>query len=322
MSGVSVNYAVARIRYYEKKLLTKQTYTQMAEAKNAEESFRILSEAGYGEQANVRDFEIVLTEELNKTYELIKSLAPQQRFVDIFLVKNDIHNLKTLIKAEVSGKDGSAYLINSGTIPLDKLKEAVEKRKFSELPKAMGEAVNEAYDIYAKTQNGQTIDIVLDKAAFTLMSLYAKESGIKFVVEYVKRVADLTNLKSFIRVRNMGKPFEAFENVFVTGGALDKEKFKAAFGGDNPALSFKYTDYGAICEEGMNKGFTTFEKLCDNYLMEFAKSGKIYALSAEPLVAYLYAKESEVKTARIIMSGKINSIDADIIKERLREAYV
>jgi len=42
----------------------------------------------------------------------------------------------------------------------------------------------------------------------------------------------------------------------------------------------------------------------------------------EPMVAYIYARETEVKTVRIIMSGKINGIEADIIKERLRDAYV
>ncbi|MFR2550514.1 V-type ATPase subunit [Clostridioides difficile] len=39
-------------------------------------------------------------------------------------------------------------------------------------------------------------------------------------------------------------------------------------------------------------------------------------------MAYLYAKESEIKTIRIILTSKLNNIDADTIKERLRDAYV
>lgn len=56
--------------------------------------------------------------------------------------------------------------------------------------------------------------------------------------------------------------------------------------------------------------------------MEYVKSAKYVALTLEPLIAYIYAKETEIKTVRIIMTSKINDIDSDTIKERLREAYV
>ncbi|MDK2799758.1 MAG: V/A-type H+/Na+-transporting ATPase subunit [Clostridiales bacterium] len=46
------------------------------------------------------------------------------------------------------------------------------------------------------------------------------------------------------------------------------------------------------------------------------------AFGIEPLVAYLMAKENEIKIVRIIMVGKINNISNEIIRERLREAYV
>ena len=72
----------------------------------------------------------------------------------------------------------------------------------------------------------------------------------------------------------------------------------------------------------MPKGFTVFERLCDNFIMSYIKEAKYKSLTMEPMAAYIYARETEVKTVRIIMSGKINGIDADVIKERLRDAYV
>lgn len=72
----------------------------------------------------------------------------------------------------------------------------------------------------------------------------------------------------------------------------------------------------------MDSGFTVFEKLCDDYLMEYVREAKFKPLTLEPLIAYLYAKESEIKTIRIILTSKLNNIDADTIKERLRDAYV
>ena len=59
-----------------------------------------------------------------------------------------------------------------------------------------------------------------------------------------------------------------------------------------------------------------------HFIMSYIKDAKYKSLTMEPMVAYIYARETEVKTVRIIMSGKINGIEADIIKERLRDAYV
>ena len=72
----------------------------------------------------------------------------------------------------------------------------------------------------------------------------------------------------------------------------------------------------------MTSSFTKFEKDCDDYLMSYVKDAKYKSLTPEPIVGYILAKETEVKCVRIIMSCKLNDIDADTIKERVREAYV
>ena len=56
--------------------------------------------------------------------------------------------------------------------------------------------------------------------------------------------------------------------------------------------------------------------------MAFMRDAKYKSLTVEPLLAFLYAVETEVKTVRIIVNGKLNGIDTEVIKERLRDAYV
>ncbi|WP_191980816.1 V-type ATPase subunit, partial [Clostridium haemolyticum] len=68
--------------------------------------------------------------------------------------------------------------------------------------------------------------------------------------------------------------------------------------------------------------FKIFEKLCDNFIMNFIKDAKYISFGPEPLIAYILAKENEIKIIRIIMVGKINNIDSQVIGERLREIYV
>lgn len=316
-------YAVARIRVLEKKLLSNQVLNQMAEEKEPASCFRTLTEYGYDypSELNSIGVEKILSAETEKTYGLIRDLVPNAKFIDVFLYKNDYHNLKVLIKSEVSGVDGEQFLIDGGTEPVGKLKKALLDRNYSDLPPVMGKAIAEAFSAYSKTQSGRVVDMIMDKAAFRQMKEGACESRNQFIIDYVSKLCDLTNLKSFLRIRKMNKDFTTFSSVFVEGGILSLNYFLNAFSMDNPVNSFKATSYGVVCENGMDKGFTEFEKLCDNYIMDYVKDAKFKALTLEPLIAYLYARESEIKTVRIILSGKLNNISSKIIKERVREAY-
>lgn len=64
------------------------------------------------------------------------------------------------------------------------------------------------------------------------------------------------------------------------------------------------------------------EKLIDNYIMNMMRDAKIIPFGVEPVIAYIYAKETEIKIIRIIMVGKLNNIAAEVIRERLRDIYV
>lgn len=317
-------YAVARIRVLEKKLLTNQAMSQMAEEREPAGCFRTLLDYGYESvpEINSLGVEYILSKETEKTYRLIRELVPDENVIHVFLYKNDYHNLKVLIKQEISGVKGERYLIDSGTISVARLKKALIERNYTDLPAIMGQAIEEAFAIYTKTQSGQMVDVILDKAVFKQMKQASYDSKNQFLMDYVTKICDLTNLKSFLRIRQMNKEFTAFASVFVEGGKLSLDLFLNAFGTDDPVKRFKATDYGDLCESAMDKGFTEFEKQCDNFVMEYIRNAKYKALTLEPLIAYVYAKESEIKTVRIILTSKLNGISPQVIKERVREAYV
>ena len=57
-------------------------------------------------------------------------------------------------------------------------------------------------------------------------------------------------------------------------------------------------------------------------MIDYMKSAKRVTFGVEPLVAYLFAKENEVKQLRIILVGKNNGMDGELLKRRLNIAYV
>ncbi len=316
-------YAVARIRMLENSLITEKTYTQLIEARTAEDVFKILSETGYGEEndINAKNYEKALSNRLSRAYNNVSELVPKENFIDVFLIKNDYQNLKVLVKSDISGIDGEQYIVGGTIIPFKDMKEAFDTKNYAFLTGNMAKAIAESYDGYAKTQNGQIIDNVMDRAAFDDMLNTAKKSGIKFVEEYVRMLCDITNIKSYARVKSMKKSISDFESVFVYGGTISLDVFKKAFNSEGVSSEFKDTAYAELCSK-LDGGFTVFEKSCDDYIMGFMRTAKYKSLTVEPLLAYIYAVETEVKTVRIIVNGKLNNINTDIIKERLRSAYV
>ena len=65
-----------------------------------------------------------------------------------------------------------------------------------------------------------------------------------------------------------------------------------------------------------------FERWCDNQVIEAMKPQKHNPFSVGPLVAYALARENEIKTVRIILSGKRTGMPEASIRERVREMYV
>ena len=317
-------FAVAVVRSKENNLVSKDKLMQMAEAPTAEDALRILSESGYGTLApgEIHDFEKLLSARLSDAYRSLAGLIPDDKLVDIFLYKNDYHNIKVLIKQTVSGTDGSAYLIDGGTVSLDTLKAAFEERKFTDLPDLDIAAVNEAMEEYAKTKDGRYIDLILDRACFKTMAEAAQKSKNDYVIGYVERLADVTNIKTFIRIKRRGKNFKIFEDAYVSGGSLDLETFAEAYESDNPEAVLTGRGYDQVCKDFMTESFTKFEKNCDDFIMSYVKDARYKSLTPEPIVGYIIGKETEIKCVRIIMTCKLNNIDTETIKERVRESYV
>ena len=60
----------------------------------------------------------------------------------------------------------------------------------------------------------------------------------------------------------------------------------------------------------------------DNKMTDSMRSQKYESFSVGPLLAYLLARQNEIKTVRIILTGKQNEFPDEAIRERIREMYV
>ncbi len=325
-------YAVGRIRVIENRLLNRGLFDRMIDAATTEEILRILQEAGYGESEdesiNLYDGELLLKQEYKNLYGLLKSIVPKPDIFNIFLLKNDYHNLKVLLKSEYGGFAQGDLLLDTGIIPVIELKLMIRDRKLGDLSSIMYDAFNECTEVFNKTSDPQMIDVVLDKASAKEAKAMATVTQNKFLIELCSMSIDLVNIKTFLRVKLMGKPRAFLESVILSGGSLDLDLYTDNFdiGIEGLIENLSNSRYEAILgssQESYEKGnLAMYEKLSDNLITAFVSKAKHDAFGIEPLIAYLYAKENEIKNVRIVITGKANDIPGDTIRERLREIYV
>lgn len=333
MNPMQFTQVIPRLRVLETRLLDKAKIDRMIDGDSANEALKVLQESEYaGVMTGVKrpeDYEMVLAKELKRVYELMYDASPVKSLVDIMGIKYDYHNIKVILKGIFLQKDFSHMLIPVGMIDVQTLKHSIENNNLGDLNENMKEGIIKAREVFEETKDPQVIDIILDNTMFKEMREIAKQIDDKFVDKYVKVTIDSTNIKTLLRVKKQKKDKDFLEEVIIEGGEIDKDTLISMLhdAPENISNKLAFTDYGEMIKLGI-EDFTKsgsvneLERLVDNYIMNMMKEAKYIPFGVEPLLAYIYAKETEIKIVRIIMVGKLNNISGEVIRERLRDIYV
>ena len=320
------------IRANEKKILSKNDITKVLEVRTVQQAMGVLSEFDYGdgrELENPRDFEKDLKKALKEAYELVFSVTPSKEEVELFLYQNDYHNLKVIIKSEALNLNPEGMLVETGSIPKEKLLEMMRERNFIFMSVTMKEAVMEALDVFAKGHDPQEIDIILDKACYKDMYDKALQLGNVFIINYVKLCIDILNVSTFVRLREINKPWSFYQKVFLQGGNISEKIFVTSWEEAYNQVAEKLAPFGfkELLTAGTDQitldgKYTKFERIADDMKLKYVKDAKYVSFGIEPLIGYLIAKEMEIKNLRIILTGKVTEVPVEKISERLRDTYV
>lgn len=325
--------ANARIRALETKLLDKAKIDKLIDSSSSEEALKALSETEYSNyMSNINrpeDYEILLSDELKRVYNLMYGLSPEKSIIDIMALRYDYHNLKVMLKGKILNKDLSYLLMPVGTISVDKLKQFFSSENYREISTIMREGIIKAEKVFEEEKDPQKIDIILDSFMYKEMLLKSKEINENFIKDYLQISIDLTNIKTLLRAKKQNKKRKFLDEILIEGGTIDK-KTLISFemeSVDSIINKLSYTNYEKIIRSGLEhysktNNISYFEKLSENYIMEFIRKAKYVSFGVEPLIGYIIAKETEIKILRIIMVGKLNNIAPEVIRERLRDVYV
>ena len=323
MSDTNYTYAVARTRAMEISLFSRKTIDQLLGCSTKEQCMQFLNERKWGSGEITTNAEEMLSAEKEKTVGFIGSLVEDLSVFGVLFYPDIFHNLKAAIKKAVIGEIQGELFIPETKPSGEEIFSLVNSRDFSSLPAYMEEAAKQAYEELVHTGDGQLCDIMIDRA--TLQAIY--ESGMASNEEIVKNYAEiavaLANIKIAVRASKTGKSASFMEQAMYPCESLDINELKraAAKGEESIQKYLEGTKYAGGAE-ALKKSPSAFECWCDNQVIALIQPQISNPFTIGPLMAYLLARENEIKTVRIILSGKQNGLSEDSIRERVREMYV
>ncbi|MBN2270415.1 MAG: V-type ATPase subunit [Sedimentisphaerales bacterium] len=316
-------FETAEVRAMEIGMLSRSLLLDMVNADGFAQASELLSGTEYaiGATGDFGRVENMLGERRTAIRELFAQLMHDPPIVELLKSRDDFANLRLVLRRVLTGKTLAADYSPDGNASPDVFSNVFEEERYDLLPDYMRQAADAAVLAYYEKKDVRQIDYAIDAAEAAYNLAKARRLGSAFLTGLFKIQIDLTNIRTMFRLK-----FTESENrkVFLDGGFIELERFIHGPDLGYEALGplFFVTPYHRIVESGAayltsNKSFLKLEQQCDEHLGGFLKLTVQITAGPQPIIAYLLKKENEIRTVRLILTAKRNSLDTKLILDRI-----
>ncbi len=171
------------------------------------------------------------------------------------------------------------------------------------------------------------IDLVLDGAYLRHMLALAAGLEVPLVSAYVSDFVLAKGVAALWRMSLAGAGFKTVEDLFLPVGDHTHTLRALAAAGDPKSwgalVPGRVGDlFRQAAEQTEEPPVQAFELLVANHLMEVARRGKLQTMGPERVAGYFVGLRAQVYNFKLVISGRFNGIDPEMLKRRLRECYV
>ncbi len=302
MKDTDYAYCAARLRAIESKMLTDSDFEKMSSL-DFEKCVQYLKSKNWiGGGNNISEY---LNNQRILLWDTLEKSVPDKKELDVFLVLNDFFNIKAAVKGLITGKNVSSLFLYPTTIDTENVKEKLLKRDFVSAFKLYGEKAKKAYEAAVKTENGQSCDIILDRAALECCLKYSEEKKYGITGEICVFLCDSTNIKIALRCAKAKKNEEFVDAAISKCKNLKRDELiKFALKGEKELISYLLkTPYSEGAKEYL-KGGGEYENWCDKETLKIASKGNYTCFSFSPVCSYYYKRTNEIKKVGHILRMK------------------
>lgn len=318
------------IRSKENNLLSKNHLERMIGADSYTDAMSVLRETTYRNDVDEiqasKNYDEMFMKELEEAFKTAFEAAPDADVIEVMALRYAYHNLKVLFKEDYLDDDLSHLYIPIGRYDISELRKAVKTGKSTVLPQMYLDSIVEMRRELDEYDNPQSIDILLDRCYFNHLKQLAEQTGEQEIVELVTKKIDFYNISTLIRAKRQNRGRNFLSTILSDAGSFNKKDLiRQADSGVDGLIDFiKRSRYKTIVEaldlEDEHVS-VVLDRAFDNAYMTEMKKARLMTFGPLPVLAFLYAKETEVMNLRLILSGKENNIDTELIRERMRLSY-
>ncbi len=322
MRDTDYAFCVTRIRANETKLLSADFINKLVDAADYDGAISLLVGAGWIETGS--EDENFIRMQSKRLWTLLEESVPDKKVLDCLCILNDYYNIKTAIKCIISGENADLFYIEPTTLDLERLSDSIDSRSFDVFKNpSMKSVAKNAFEIACTTNNGHIAETIVDVAALEALLDISKTSKYKAFSKICSFTVDASNIRTAIRCANIGKDADFVKSAISSCSRINKEKLIAATAADKEQLKA----YVSSCEyaEGAELYYSNpalYDKWFDEKILKIATQSAFSAFGFDPVCAYFYKKTNEIKTVKMILSAKKAGIPSDMLRERVKVAYV
>ena len=320
------------IRTYELRLLKREDFERLIKADSLKAALDFLKSTDYeiDTEAVLHDkrFNEFLMTHLSNVYEELYEVAPQPELVDLFSLRYSYHNLKVMLKERFLEQDHSELLIPIGRLSLESLRNLIETQESSSAHPIMTEAVKAVIEEFEESQRIEAVTVYMDTYYLRHLRAISNDLNNPTITKITDLIIDMYNLSTVVRSRKQGKPRSHLYALLSSAGSVSKqEMIDESINGPVAVIKKLYggQTYSSELEKVISDNNTVqtlkLDKLQADLIHDVVSSGLYEAFGPMALLGYLYAKETEVTNLRLLLVGKDNGINEDILRERVRQVY-
>lgn len=242
---------------------------------------------------------------------------------NVLYYPNWFHNLKAAVKAVCTGRENGNIFYKETPVSGDEMMRIIKERDYRALPVNMQKAAEEAVETLLHSGDGQLCDIIIDRACMEAIREAGHLAEDSVIKDYAEETVAITNIKIGIRAARTAKSLEFMKRAMTPCERINVDRLaQAALSGEDTFIEYLSGNGYSEAAEALKASLSAFERWCDNRIIEIIKPQKMNPFSVGPLVAYVIARENEIKTVRIILTCRQNGLSTEAIRERIREMYV
>ena len=318
-------FACGRVSALEGRLVPYDFYVSLAQLERADELFHRLQDTSLRDfmvpgAVSWEDWSGIIDAYVNTTVISLRGDSPNSALADLFTLAEDYLNLKRAVMSR------APYTFLASLFSEARLSE-VAAGNSSLLPDVIRPAIAQLSTMGADAQDAVVVDTVLDGAYLRHYLALAAQVGAP-LIDFWARERVLSRAVTVLwRAVRAGRSTKVFQQYFLPLGDLNGIVTDLAATNDPRAwagiLPGKTGDlFREALEAAEDDQVARFEHLAGNYLTDIARRTKLQTAGPERVAGFLWGLWVEAFNLKLVISGKLNRIESDALKARVRETYV